>query len=83
MEKSNIIFKLYPNASVVSEDGIVYDENKQVMTIDEDLVNSELETQRQAEETKKQAKEDLKASAKAKLIAGEPLTEEEANTIVL
>ena len=30
-----------------------------------------------------QAKKDLKASAKAKLIAGEPLTEEEANTIVL
>ena len=30
-----------------------------------------------------QAKEDLKASAKAKLIAGEPLTEDEANTIVL
>ena len=26
---------------------------------------------------------DLKASAKAKLIAGEPLTEDEANTIVL
>jgi hypothetical protein len=30
-----------------------------------------------------QAKADLKASAKAKLIAGEALTEEEANTIVL
>lgn len=30
-----------------------------------------------------QAKIDLKASAKAKLIAGEPLTEDEANTIVL
>ena len=29
------------------------------------------------------AKANLKASAKAKLIAGEPLTEEEANTIVL
>ena len=28
------------------------------------------------------AKENLKASAKAKLIAGQPLTEEEANTIV-
>ena len=28
-------------------------------------------------------KENLKASAKAKLIAGQPLTEEEANTIVL
>ena len=31
----------------------------------------------------KQAKEDLKASAKAKLVAGEPLTKEEADTIVL
>jgi hypothetical protein len=30
-----------------------------------------------------QAKIDLKASAKVKLIAGEPLTEDEANTIVL
>jgi len=29
------------------------------------------------------AKANLKASAKAKLIAGQPLTEEEANTIVL
>ena len=29
------------------------------------------------------ARENLRASAKAKLIAGEPLTEEEANTIVL
>ena len=29
------------------------------------------------------ARENLKASAKAKLITGEPLTEEEANTIVL
>tara|TARA_S200002703_G_C3691830_1_gene212441 strand:- start:27 stop:284 length:258 start_codon:yes stop_codon:yes gene_type:complete len=35
------------------------------------------------EEEEAQAKEDLKASAKAKLIAGEPLTEDEANTIVL
>ena len=34
-------------------------------------------------EAKEQAKEDLKASAKAKLIAGEALTEDEANTIVL
>ena len=30
-----------------------------------------------------QAQADLKASANAKLIAGEPLTEEEADTIVL
>ena len=32
---------------------------------------------------KETAKENLKASAKAKLIAGQPLTEEEADTIVL
>jgi hypothetical protein len=31
----------------------------------------------------KQNRENLKASAKAKLIAGEPLTEEEADTVVL
>ena len=31
----------------------------------------------------KEAKDALKASAKAKLIAGEPLTAEEADTIVL
>ncbi|ADD94156.1 hypothetical protein [uncultured phage MedDCM-OCT-S04-C1161] len=34
-------------------------------------------------EAERQAKANLKASAKAKLIAGEALTEEEANTIVL
>jgi len=34
-------------------------------------------------EADKQAKANLKASAKAKLIAGEALTEEEADTIVL
>ena len=31
----------------------------------------------------KEAKDNLKASAKAKLVAGEKLTEEEADTIVL
>ena len=34
-------------------------------------------------EEEQTAKENLKASAKAKLIAGEALTEDEANTIVL
>ena len=34
-------------------------------------------------QAREQAKADLKASAKAKLIAGEPLTEEEADTVVL
>ena len=36
-----------------------------------------------AEQADKEAKETLKASAKAKLMSGEALTEEEANTIVL
>ena len=31
----------------------------------------------------KEANDNLKASAKAKLVAGEPLTEEEADTLVL
>ena len=46
-----------------------------------DIANAE--ATRQAEETARQEKADLKASAKAKLMAGEPLTEDEANTIVL
>jgi hypothetical protein len=41
-------------------------------------------TQKEADAvTAKEAHDALKASAKAKLIAGEALTEEEANTIVL
>lgn len=43
-------------------------------------VFAEFQAQRQAELDAKNA---LKASAKAKLIAGEPLTAEEADTIVL
>ena len=38
---------------------------------------------RTAQEAEDTAKADLKASAKAKLIAGEALTADEANTIVL
>ena len=41
---------------------------------------SEMET---AEANDKQAQIDLKASAKSKLIAGEPLTEAEADTLVV
>ena len=53
-------------------------------------LTAEEEAQRQADEAKgdeilaeEQAKADLKSSAKQKLINGEPLTEEEADTIVL
>ena len=62
--------------------------------IQEVELTAEEETQRQADIAKAeeertayynniQAQADLKASAKAKLVAGTPLTEEEANTIVL
>jgi len=42
-----------------------------------------LDSEQAARETEAQAKADLKASAKAKLVAGEPLTEAEADTLVV
>ena len=48
-----------------------------------DALQQTLDSEQAARETEAQAKADLKASAKAKLIAGEALTEEEADTIVL
>jgi hypothetical protein len=41
------------------------------------------EARKAEEEAKAQALADLKASAKAKLIAGKPLTAEEADTLVI
>jgi hypothetical protein len=49
---------------------------------DDDIV-AEYNRLKDIKEAEAQAKIDLKASAKAKLIAGEALTEDEANTIVL
>ena len=48
---------------------------------DADIVK--FSSEKEAEENAKAEQDALKASAKAKLIAGEALTEEEANTIVL
>ena len=53
-----------------------------------DLANDKAKATAQAEaeaqaQADKEANDTLKASAKAKLVAGEPLTEDEANTIVL
>jgi len=81
------ILKIDPNArvSVVGEDINTceiewHDGNPNNITkADIEAKMAELPT---AEE-EATARENLKASAKAKLIAGEPLTEEEANTIVL
>ena len=44
---------------------------------------AQAELDRQAQEEAAQALADLKASAKAKLVAGEPLTAEEADTLVI
>ena len=82
------ILNLYPQIkSCWNEDNVwkFYDENSNEIevSIDWNAVNtksSELQTE---ENAKEQAKVDLKASAKAKLIAGEALTEDEANTIVI
>jgi len=83
---SNIIFKsdairnLYPTVKTISEteDGVItaLDQDGNEVSIDMSAVNTkatELEN----------SNVDIKASAKAKLIAGEALTEDEANTIVL
>ena len=53
---------------------------EEIATHEESMANSQ--AQIAAEEQAKQDKENLKASAKAKLVAGEKLTEEEANILV-
>ena len=63
-------------------DGVVQDMTaEEIAQREQDTINEN--TRKEAEETANQEKADLKASAKAKLVAGEPLTEAEADTIVL
>lgn len=78
------ITNINPNAKVsVSDDDIntiIWEDGTTpipVADIEAELVNIPTLEEEQT------AKENLKASAKAKLVAGTPLTEEEANTIVL
>ena len=65
-----------------NQEGVIVDMTLEEQTQhDADVIRlAQEQTDREAE---RQAKEDLKASAKAKLVAGEALTEEEADTIVL
>ena len=60
-------------------DGIIWFDETPIDKATLDAKLAELPTK----EEEMEAQETLKASAKAKLIAGEPLTEEEANTIVI
>lgn len=63
-------------------DGVVQDMTaEEIAQGEQDTINAN--AKKDAEETANQEKADLKASAKQKLINGEPLTEEEADTIVL
>ncbi len=54
---------------------------EEISQAEKDVAKEQAEITAQA--NKKQEQADLKASAKAKLVAGEPLTEAEADTIVL
>ena len=60
-----------------------FDENSNKVEVNETAITNKIAEMDTARETEATAKENLKASAKAKLIAGEALTEDEANTIVL
>ena len=80
------ILKINPNAKVVVRGTDIntceiewHDGTPEISKADIEAKMAELPT---AEE-EVTARENLKASAKAKLIAGEPLTAEEADTIVL
>ncbi len=71
-----------PNGILVdlTAEEITQNENDKITADADATAQEEAETQAQAD---KEAKDALKSSAKAKLIAGEALTEDEANTIVL
>jgi hypothetical protein len=76
------IKELYPEVTANSGNTALDNEGN-VVTVDETAITNKIAEMDTVREAETQAKEDLKASAKAKLIAGEALTQEEADTIVL
>ena len=88
MNLHKAIRQLYDEAVTIrgnsQDDVVVYDINYEEISItDWDSINAKITELDQADETAEINRINLKASAKAKLIAGEALTEEEADTIVL
>ena len=79
------ILKINPNAqaSVTGNDINTIEWHNGTTPISKEDIEAQIPIVEQEIADEKQAKIDLKASAKAKLIAGEALTEDEANTIVL
>tara|TARA_A100001391_G_C4897700_1_gene232771 strand:+ start:208 stop:447 length:240 start_codon:yes stop_codon:yes gene_type:complete len=65
-------------------EGVLVDKTSEEITEQENrkAEHQQLLADKANAEAEAQAKEDLKASAKAKLVAGEKLTEEEANILV-
>jgi len=82
---ANAITKINPNAKFGITGEEVY-ENIEWLEGTTPISQSDIETKlaemQTAWDNERQAQIDLKASAKAKLIAGEKLTEEEANILV-
>tara|TARA_A100000171_G_C2017887_1_gene89628 strand:- start:107 stop:358 length:252 start_codon:yes stop_codon:yes gene_type:complete len=81
-DKSKAILSINPNAQFTTTNGVIewLDGTVEISDADIQAKIVELNT---AETNAITEKENLKASAKAKLIAGEALTQEEADTIVL
>ena len=86
--KHKAIYELYSNVKTITknenDEYSFADANGNIIEVNVDWTAVETKANElQAIEDAKPSREDLKASAKAKLIAGEALTEEEADTIVL
>ncbi len=80
------IYILYPTVKEIIQENETFkclNENGSEVSIDMSAVNTKATELQNEADAKAQAKIDNKANAKAKLIAGEPLTEDEANTIVI
>ena len=67
----------------MTPNGIVEEEMTQAEIYALNADNEQADASSLEAEQKEQEQKDLKASAKAKLIAGEPLTEAEADTLIL
>ncbi len=84
--KQKAIQELYSSVVtiyMVEDEFTAKDQDGNDVSIDMTAVNTKATELETAEANEVQDKKDLKTSAKAKLIAGEALTEDEANTIVL
>ena len=75
------IKELYPNAKIF-RGNLAFTEDETEITLDETAISNKVSEIETAQANEVQNKEDLKASAKTKLMNGEALTEDEANVMV-